>query len=70
MPCPGNARSASASRACFHFRSSPSVMPSLRAASVKLSPWSVTSLTASTLNSRVNVRRVPIIDLLTGRLRS
>jgi hypothetical protein len=43
----------------------------LAAASAKLRPCSVTSLTASTLNSLVNVRRgLPIIDLLTKSLHS
>src|SRR5262249_10443303 len=64
LPWPGKAWSPPASRACFHFRSDPSALPRLVGASAKLRPCSVTSLTASTLNSRVKVRRLPILDLL------
>src|SRR5262249_34999490 len=70
-PRPGEARPPSAWRARRQLRSRFSRMPRLRAASATERPSSVTSLTASALNSRVYVRRVcPMLDLLTKSLRS
>src|SRR5215469_3691571 len=71
LPLPGKAWSPWSSRSFFHLRSRLSAIPRLAAASAKLRPCSVTSLTASTLNSRVNERRgLPIVDLLTKSLHS
>src|SRR6185437_4738638 len=71
LPLPGKAWLPSASKAFFHLRSRLSAMPRSRAASAKLRPCSVTSLTASILNSRVKIRRGSLIkDLLTKSLHS
>src|SRR5262249_17493637 len=71
LPLPGKAWSPSASRLCFPLRSRFSAIPRLAAASAKLRPCSLTSLTASILNSRVKVRRgLPITDLRTMSLHS
>src|SRR6185312_4426782 len=59
-PCPGNACTGSSVASRTHLRSTFAWIPKSRDACATLTPRALTRFTASSLNSRLNVRLVPI----------